>query len=113
MADNFQLGDSQKVQFSLTELDAAGNPAVPSPGDTVTVVSADVDSLTVVMDPAPIAGTVASGFLVAGKKLQVGVAVTATVTHTDGTTITATDLLDIVAGAPASLSFGLGAPIPQ
>jgi formylmethanofuran dehydrogenase subunit E-like metal-binding protein len=112
-APNFQLGDSQKVQYTLSETDAAGNPVAPLAGDVVTVVSSDTASLTVVPDATPVAGSVASGFLVAGKKLQVGVSVTATLTHVGGSTLTATDLIDIIAGAASSLSFGLGAPVAQ
>lgn len=110
---NFQLGDSQKVAYALTELDAAGNPASAQPGDNVNIVASDTDSLSVVPDPTPAAGSVASGFLVGGKKLQTGVTVTATVTHTDGTSLTVTDAIDIVGGVASSLSLGLGAPVSQ
>jgi hypothetical protein len=110
---NFQLGDTEKVQYSLTELDADSNPASAQPGDVVTVVSADPASLTVVPDATPVAGSVASGFLVGGAKLATGLAVTATVTHADGTTLSVVDLIDIVGGKASSLSLGLGAPVAQ
>lgn len=111
---NTQLTDNFKVPYTLVETDADGNPATPAPGDTATVTSADTDSITVVPDETPVDGTVASGFLLGGKKLQVGVSVTALVTHTDGTTLgPVVDLIDVVGGAASTLAFGLGAPIPQ
>lgn len=110
---NFQLGDTQKVAFSITELDADGNPTSGAAGDSITVSSSDTDSITVVMDETPIAGSQASGFLVGGKKVQEGVVVTAVVTHADGTSLSAADVIDVIAGAAASLSIGLGAPISQ
>ena len=116
---NFSLGDTEKVPYALTELDADSNPASLSPGDTITVVSSDTDSLTVVPDSVPVDGSVASGFLVGGKKLQLGVTVTATVAHaaagdgTPGTSLTVTDLIDVVGGVASSLSLGLGAPVSQ
>lgn len=110
---NFQLGDTEKVAFSIIELDADSNPATPEPGDVITVVSSDTASLTVVIDTTPASGTQASGFLVGGTKVQTGVTATATVTHADGTSLSVTDTLDIVGGKASSLSFALGAPIPQ
>lgn len=110
---NFQLGDTEKVPYALTELDADSNPATPQPGDTITIVSNDTDSITVVPDATPKDGSVASGFLLGQRKLQNGVSVTATVTHVDGSTLTVVDLIDVVAGAATSLSLGLGAPVSQ
>lgn len=111
---NYQLGDTEKAPFTLTELDGASNPATPQPGDVVSVVSADTDSATVVMDPTPVAGSVASGWVVGGKKLQTDVQITASVSHTDGSpALTVTDLIDIVGGKASSISLGLGAPVSQ
>ncbi len=110
---NFQLGDTEKVPYALTELDADSNPATPAPGDTVTVVSSDTDSITVVPDATAADGSVASGFLFGGKKLGTGISVTATVTHADGTSLTVSDLIDVVGGAASSISLGLGAPVSQ
>jgi hypothetical protein len=109
---NTQLGDSQKVPYTLIETDAKNNPVPAAPSDSISVVSGDTTMLTVVPDVTPAAGTVGSGFLVGGAKLGT-VTVTATVTHADGSIMTATDSIDIVAGAASSLAFGLGAPIPQ
>jgi hypothetical protein len=109
----FQLGDTEKVAYSLIELDADSNPASPQAGDTITIATSDPASLTSVPDVVPVAGSVASGFLLGGKKLQVGVTVTATVTHADGTSLTVTDAIDIVGGQASSLSLGLGAPVAQ
>jgi hypothetical protein len=110
---NFQLGDQQKVSYSLAELDKDGNPAVVQAGDTVVIVSSDTESIAVVPDATPAPGTAASGFLVGGKKLQTGVKVTATITHTDGTTLTVEDDIDVVGGPATSISLGLGSPVSQ
>src|ERR1035438_9525079 len=97
---NTQLGDTEKVAYTLTELDADSNPASSSPGDVVTVVSSAPASITVVPDATPVAGSVASGFLVGGKTLAVGVTVTATVTHANGNSLTARIGVDVVGGIP-------------
>lgn len=110
---NPQLGDTEKVPYALTELDADSNPATPKSDDTITITSSDTDSATVVPDATPVAGSVASGFILGGKKLQTGVTITATVAHSDGTSLTVTDTIDIVGGAASSLSLGLGAPVAQ
>jgi hypothetical protein len=110
---NFQLGDTEKVAYSLTELDADSNPTQGVPTDVITVVSDSLGSATVVQDATPAPGTVASGFIVGGKTLKTGVNVTWTVTHADGTKLTTTDVFDIVGGAASSLSVGLGAPVAQ
>ena len=111
---NFQLGDTEKAPYTVTELDADSNPATPAPGDVITVTSSDTASITVVPDATPVAGSMASGFIVGGSKLQTGVTLTASVTHGDGTPgLTTTDLVDVVGGAASSLSFGLGAPVSQ
>ena len=112
MANNPQIGDNQKAPFTITEFDSKNFPVLPAAGDTVTVVPSDTNAVSVVMDPTPASGTVASGFIVGGNPTA-NVDIVATVTHADGTTLTATDTVDIVAGAASSLAFGLGAPIPQ
>jgi hypothetical protein len=112
MAANPQLGDSEKVPFTLIELDAASFPATPNTGDVASVTSAS-PSITVVMDATPVAGTVASGFLVGGTPAP-GVVITAQVTHADGTVLgPITDTIDVVGGTASSLSIGLGAPVPK
>ncbi len=111
---NFQLGDTEKVQYSLTELDADSNPATANPTDVITVVSSAPASASIVPDATPLPGTVASGFIVGGKALATGVQITATVTHADGTALPPiTDLIDVVGGTASSLSLGLGAPVAQ
>lgn len=110
---NFQLGDTEKVAYALTELDADSNPATANPADTISITSSDTASVSVVPDATAAAGSVASGFLVGGSKLQVGVAINATVTHPDGTSLSVVDLIDVVGGAASSLSLGLGAPVSQ
>jgi hypothetical protein len=110
---NFQLGDTEKVAYALTELDADSNPTQGKPTDVISIVSDSPGSATVVPDATPAAGSVASGFIVGGKTLKTGVQITATVTHADGTSLTVTDLIDIVGGAASSLSLGLGAPVSQ
>jgi hypothetical protein len=111
---SFQLGDTSKVAYSLVELDADGNPAPPLSGDVITIVSSDTASLTVVPDTVPVAGSVASGFLVAGKKLG-SVTVTATINHQQSTIppLTVVDTIDVVASAASSISLGLGSPVAQ
>jgi hypothetical protein len=110
---NFQLGDTEKVPYALTELDADSNPATANPADVISITSSDTASATVVPDATPAAGSVASGFIFGGKKLQAGVQIVATVTHPDGTSLSVTDLIDIVGGAASSISLGLGAPVSQ
>ena len=111
---NFQLGDTEKAPYALTALDADSNPATLAAGDVVTVVSSDVASATVVPDATPAAGSLASGFILGGKKLQVGVTITASANKADGTLdLTVVDLIDIVGGVATSLSLGLGAPVAQ
>src|SRR5438128_5291442 len=105
---NLQLADTQKVPFKLIELDGDLNPAEGAPTDRVTVLSSDPASATVALDPTPAAGSVASGFVLGGKKLQNGVVITATVTHADGTNFSATGVLDIIAGVAVSVSFNFG-----
>jgi len=107
---NFQLGDSEQVAYSLIELDAASNPVFGATGDVISFVSSDTASITVVADATAASGTVASGLLVGGTKVQTGVTVSATVTHADGTTLSVTDTFDLVGGAASSLSLALGAP---
>jgi hypothetical protein len=110
---NFQLGDTEQVPYALTELDGDSNPTTGKPGDVITVVSSDTASLTVVPDATPVAGSVASGQLLGGKKLQTGVTVTATITPVSGAPLVVVDTIDIVGGAATSISLGLGAPVSQ
>jgi|SRR5579872_5029232 len=110
---NFQLSDTHKVAYALTELDVDNNPASPLPGDVITIVSSDTAMLTVVPDAVPAPGSVASGFLVAGKKLGT-VTVTANVSHPQlASSINLVDTIDIVSSVAVSLSLGLGAPVAQ
>lgn len=111
---NPQIGDSEKASYALVELDALSNPATPKASDVITITSSDTDSATIVPDATPVAGSVASGFVVGGKKVQTGVVITATVDHGDGTpALTVSDTIDIVGGTASSLSLGLGAPVAQ
>ena len=112
---NFQLEDDQKVPYAVTVTDADNNPTNLQPGDTVTAVSSEPASLTVVPDATPAAGSVASGFLVAGTTLAVGVSFTVTITPAaaGAAPIVATDLIDIIAGVETGISIGLGAPVAQ
>ncbi len=110
---NFQLGDTEKVSYALTELDADSNPATADPADVISIVSSDTASATVVPDATAAAGSVASGFIVGGKKVQTGVTITASVTHSDGSVLSVVDTIDIVGGKASSISLGLGAPVSQ
>lgn len=111
---SFQLQDNFKVPYSIIELDADNNPTGGG-GDTCTVTSADTASVTVVPDATPVAGAIASGFLVGGTKLQTGVVITATPVHADGTPVAppTTVLIDVVAGAAVSAGISLGTPVAQ
>jgi hypothetical protein len=113
MATSFQLGDTEKAPYALTELDADSNPATPDPADVISITSSDTASATVVPDPTPADGSIASGFIVGGTKVQKGVVISATVTHADGTSLSVTDTIDVVGGKASSLSLGLGAPVSQ
>jgi hypothetical protein len=113
---NFQLGDTEKAPYAVTVLDGDSNPAVLDSTDTVAVVSSDTASITVVPDSPAAAGSVASGFILGGAKLQVGVTITATVTPGPSSltkAISGVDLVDVVGGVANSLSIGLGAPVAQ
>jgi len=107
--------DNQKVQYTITlGPDAKGNPGVLQPGDSIAVTSSDTDSCSVVPDDTPVAGSAASGFIVAGAKLQTGVVITATLTFADGSAPeTASGSLDVTGGEPGTLSIGFGAPVNQ
>lgn len=111
---NFILADNQKVSYVVSALASNGFSGQLAAGNTVTVTSSDIASLTIVPDPTPAAGSLASGFLVAGNKLQNGVVVTATAFKPDGAIdMSTTSLIDIVAGTAVSLSISLGKPVLQ
>lgn len=111
---NFQLQDNFKAPYALTVLDKDNNPTSLQAGETVAVTSDSPASLTVAPDASPAPGTIASGFLVGGTTLKVGCIATAQVTKADGTPgLSVAQLLDVVAGAEASISLGLGAPVAQ
>lgn len=114
---NPQLGDTQKVPYAFTLVDADGNTVPGGQGRVVTVASSDTDSATIVPDASPTAGSLASGFVVGGKKLATGLTITATVTKEDGTTpdpaLSVVDTIDIVAGAAVSALLSLGTPVAQ
>jgi hypothetical protein len=111
---NYQLGDTEKAPYTLTVLDAASAPATLKPGDVIDITSSDTESATIVPDATPVAGSVASGWVMAGRKVQPNVVLTATLTPGDGGPIlSTTDTIDIVGGSANSISFGLGAPVAQ
>jgi hypothetical protein len=104
--------DSQKAPYTVTGLDAAGQPAALQPGDAVIVVSSD-PAATVVPDAAPATGTLQSGFIV-GMSPKTGVVLTATFTPATGTAPPpVTDTVDIDGGEAATITFGLGAPVSK
>ena len=120
---NVQLQDVQKIPYAVLETDADGNAVVPAAGDSVSVVSADTDSFTVVpdttVDPAkaPAGSTpLQTGFIVGGKKNQAGVSITATITKGDSTATPIPPiviLLDNVTGPASNGSISLGQPEAQ
>lgn len=129
MAD-FQLQDSQKVPYAISEVDAKGNIDTPDAQDSATLTSSDTASITIVpdttVDPAKVPnnpdGTpgdptkyLQTGFIVAGSKLQTGVTVTVTVNHGDGQASPppTVDTFDIVGGTPTTTVITLGTPVSQ
>jgi hypothetical protein len=113
---NTQIGDTEKAPYALTLLDGDSNPAQLDPSDTLSIVSADTASLSVVPDAVPAAGMVASGFLVGGSKLQTGVVVTIKIVPGPSSLtkpLTTTDVIDVVGGPAASLAFTVGTPVAQ
>jgi hypothetical protein len=111
---NFQLGDTEKASYALTALDGDSNPAVLASGDVVSVTSSDPTSLTVVADATPVAGSLASGFILGSTQLQNGVQVTASIKKADGSLELSTmSLVDVVGGQATSLTLGFGAPVLQ
>lgn len=113
---NPALGDTEKMSYAVSELDADSNPATPQPGDVVQVVSSDTDSATIVPDATPQAGFIASGFIVGGRKVQQGVTITFTPLRADGQTPIGppvVDTIDVVGGAASSIAVSLGTPVAQ
>jgi hypothetical protein len=127
---NFQLQDSQKVPYAVFESDADGTIGKPGAGDSVVIASSDAASMIVApdaaVDPAKVPnnadGTpgdptkcLQTGFLVGGKKAQVGVQATATFAHSDGTPAPApvVDLIDIIVGPLTTGAISLGTPVAQ
>jgi hypothetical protein len=110
---NFQLQDVQKVPYQIVALDADLNPTSLAAGDTVAVSSSDTTEATVVEDATPVAGSVASGFIVGQSKLGT-VQINVAVTHGDGSAgPTGSVSIDIVAGAAATIAVNLGTPVSQ
>jgi hypothetical protein len=115
---NFQLGANQKAPYTITEVDANGNPVKPSAGDSVSITASTTD-VSIVPDATPVAGAVASGFIVGNPASAgaTGVQVTETTTLANGTVLPAvTNLVDVIAvAAPAAVAttFVLGAPVAQ
>lgn len=108
-----QLQDNYKVPYSVVELDAAGNIAIPNEGDTCTVSSSDTEIANVIPDNPPVAGSLASGFVVAAGKLGTAT-ITATTTKADGSSIgDSTADVEVVAGSPVKAGFNFGTPVPQ
>jgi len=108
------MEDVQKIPYSVPETDADGNPTAPNPGDTCVVTASDTDMGTVVPDATPAAGTIASGFVIGGKKLGT-LTITATITKADGTPGPGpyTQALQITPGPATSGSLVLGTPVAQ
>lgn len=108
-----QLADNQKVSFLFVPEDSLGNPVTIVAGSEVTVTSSDTASVSVVLDATPAAGSVASGFLVAGSKLQDGVTITGRYTPPGQITITAVQTIDVIAAVASQAEIKLGTPVSQ
>lgn len=109
---NSQLGDTEKMPYTLVELDGASQPVAGLPTDAITVISDAPASAKVVPDDTPVAGSSASGWILGGVPKN-GVTINATVTHADGSVLSASATVDIVGGMASSLAFGFGAPVAQ
>lgn len=113
---NTQLGDSQKIPYSYFLNDKDSNLVPLAAGQTVSVVSSDTASATVVPDATPAAGSTASGFILGGAKLQAGVTVTFSALDVDGTTKLVDDVVDtfdVVVGKAVTAAVTLGTPVDQ
>jgi hypothetical protein len=110
---NFPITDTQKSAYSVTEVDSNGNSVASLSGDVTTVVSGNSPTITIVPDATPASGSIASGFIVANNGPASNVAVTATRTHTDGTSITVTMFVDISTGPANTLVLTFAAPVTK
>ena len=126
---NTQLGDSQKVAYRYALNDKDSNFVALKTGQAISVVSSDAASASIVPDASPTihlpgdptdgtpdASANATGFILGGAKLQVGVNVTFSALDADGTTKLVADVvdaLDIVVGAAVTAAVSLGQPIDQ
>ena len=113
-----QLATDQKVPYVVAHLD--GIPL--KIGNSIAVTSSDINGATIVPDATPMAGSLASGFVVAGTALQTGLKITANELDTTGAVVDTTSTsVDIVAATPpppppppkSNLPVSLGVPVPK
>jgi hypothetical protein len=100
--------------FAVTGTDSNGNPAVLEPGDVTTAVSSS-PSIGVAIDPTPATASLFSGTLTAVAPPTAGISIIFTIVHTDGTSATLTDMVDVPpapSGEATTLGVTLGAPQP-
>lgn len=116
MADA-QLDTTQKLPYSVGELDPSLNPTNPLPGDIVSVVSSDITALVVAPDAPGTAlpNLVASGFLVSQGRIQAAVTITFTATRADGTAIgpPVVKTVDVTGAAGSTIAVAFGVPVPK
>lgn len=107
---NYQLTSTFKAPWTLAE-----NDGKAATGDVISVVSGDPSSVSISVDTTPGAGFIATGTMTGDAKLAasvLNVAVTATVTHADGTSSTTTQFVDVIVVPPA-LTLAFGTAVPQ
>jgi hypothetical protein len=107
---NFPMYETQKTQYQVKV--AQFGVAALLPTDVLTVVSSDLAMATVVPDATAVAGSVASGFVLAGKKPGT-VRITVTLTRADKTSKTIYADLDILSSAPVGLTIVFAPPVSQ
>ena len=107
---NDQVTPSTKIPYTVVEVDSNGDVVTPKSGDTCTVVSADTAACIVAPDISQFAG----GFIKGGTKLENGVVITATITHSDGSAaFVTTKPVDNVAGPAVGDAITFGSPVSQ
>lgn len=106
---NLQLGINQRVPYVVNHQD--GTPL--KQGNTVRVLSSDVNGASIEPDATPLAG-IGTGFVVAGPNVQVGLNITAQELDANGVVIdSAFVTIDIVAASTSNLSLTLGTPVAK
>ena len=106
----FPLSSLQKVPYMVTHVD--GTPL--KAGNTIAVESSDVGSLSVAPDAAPLANSLASGFLSGEAKTTAVVRVTVSEKDAAGNVVDSTFFsVEVTAVPVTNLQVAIGAPVPK